>query len=467
MQDEFEMDFSVIFSVIRHWFLLILLFIMLGGSIAVFYNYSAPIKYESTVTLYVQPQVNESEVDYQGLLTNQKMVQSYSAMLKTRTVIVTTIETLGLDLTYEEFISMLSISSDTDTQMIKATIKDTDKYKVADIANALATTFIDDIALNMGITNIKVVDPAIEPDTPVEPKTKLNFVIGIFGGLIIGLVLSFLLETMNHKIKTHEDVKKYLKVKTLGIIPHNSIDNEMKDKKKVYVKPGETNIRILTEPNSVVSESVRMIRTNLNFSDLKLVNVTSTMPSEGKSELITNLAASFALLDKKVLIVDCDLRKPKVHKNFGLPRNIGVSDIVLSKGTLDYHRAVQTYSSEKTTIDVLTAGSKISNPSELINSKYFAKMLDQIREDYDFVLIDCPPISSMTDGVLVSKLCDGTVYVIESDRIDYPLIQNCMEELKNNKAFILGVVLTKVDIKREKKIYGYKYDYYYSNYSKQ
>lgn len=466
MQDELEMDFSSIFSTIRHWFLLILLFVILGGSAAVFYNYSAPIKYESSVTLYVQPQVNESEVDYQGLLTNQKMVQSYSAMLKTRSVVVKTIETLGLNLTYDQFVSMLSVTSNTDTQMIKVTIKDTDKYMVANIANVLASTFIDDIALNMGITNIKVVDPAVNPEYPVEPKTKLNFIIGIFSGLVIGLVLAFLLETMNHKIKTHDDIKKYLKIKTLGIIPHNSIDNEMNEKKKVYVKPGETNVKIFTEPNSVVSESVRMIRTNLNFSDLKLVNVTSTMPSEGKSELIANLAASFALLDKKVLIIDCDLRKPKVHKNFGLPRNKGVSDIVLSKGSLDYHRAIQTYNFEKTSIDILTAGSKISNPSELINSKFFAKMLDQIRVDYDFVLIDCPPISSMTDGVLVSKLCDGTVYVIESDRIDYPLIQSCIEELRNNKAFILGAVLTKVDIKREKKIYGYKYDYYYSHYNK-
>ena len=352
MQDELEMDFSSIFSTIRHWFLLILLFVILGGSAAVFYNYSAPIKYESSVTLYVQPQVNESEVDYQGLLTNQKMVQSYSAMLKTRAVVVKTIETLGLNLTYEQFVGMLSVSSNTDTQMIKVTIKDTDKYMVANIANVLASTFIDDIALNMGITNIKVVDPAVNPKYPVEPKTKLNFIIGIFGGLVIGLVLAFLLETMNRKIKTHDDIKKYLKIKTLGIIPHNSIDNEMNEKKKVYVKPGETNIRIFTEPNSVVSESVRMIRTNLNFSDLKLVNVTSTMPSEGKSELIANLAASFALLDKKVLIIDCDLRKPKVHKNFGLPRNIGVSDVVLSKGTLDYHRAIQTYNFEKTSIDI-------------------------------------------------------------------------------------------------------------------
>ena len=113
------------------------------------------------------------------------------------------------------------------------------------------------------------------------------------------------------------------------------------------------------------------------------------------------------MLDKKVLIVDCDLRKPKVHRNFELIRNQGVSDVVLSKGNLDYRQVVQTYTQNRVSIDVLTAGSKISNPSELINSVHFSNLIKQLKEDYDLVLIDCPPISNMTDGVLVSKLADG------------------------------------------------------------
>ena len=269
---------------------------------------------------------------------------------------------------------------------------------------------------------------------------------------------------MHNKNKNHEAVKKYLKIKTLGVVPDHSIDAEVKNKKKVYVKPNEVDIKILTDPTSVISESIRMIRTNLNFMDLKLINIISTLPSEGKSEVVTNLAAAFALLDKKVLVMDCDLRKPKIHKNFGLLRRNGVSDIVLSKGTMDYRTAIQKYENKDVTIDVLTAGSKISNPSELINSKGFAALLEKVKEDYDLVLVDCPPISSLTDGVLVSKLSDGTVYVIESDRIDHPVVEECIEELQNNKAFLLGAILTKVNIKTQKKLYGYKYDYYYSNY---
>ena len=114
----------------------------------------------------------------------------------------------------------------------------------------------------------------------------------------------------------------------------------------------------------------------------------------------------------------------------------------------------------------MAAGSKVSNPSELINSKSFAKLIQTLKEEYDLVLIDCPPISSMTDGMLVSYLSDGTIYVIESERTDYQVIRGCLEELKANKAFILGAVLTKVNIKSQKKLYGYKYDYYYASYDK-
>lgn len=464
--EERELDFSDILIVIRKWFLLILFFIILGGVGTAFYNYGAPIRYQSTTTLYVQPQVNSSEVDYQGLLTNQRMVKTYVQIIKSRKVTEKVIKNLDLNQSYEQLIGNVTIASSDDTQMISISAKSENKHLAASIANTFATTFIEEIKESMDITNIVVVDEAVVNDSPVEPTIIKNYIIGIGFGTIIGLVFAFLLDSMNHKIKNHEDVKKYLKIKTLGIVPHNSIDNDIPDKKKVYVNPNDVNIKILNDPTSVVSESIRMIRTNLNFMDLKLINVISTLPGEGKSEVITNLAASFALLDKKVLVIDCDLRKPRIHKNLALLRKYGLSDVVLSKGTIPYQSVVQKFKKKDVTIDVLTAGSKISNPSELINNKGFAQLLKQVKEDYDLVLIDCPPISSLTDGVLVSKLSDGTVYVIESNRTDYQVVSNCLEELKNNKVFVLGAILTKVNVKQEKKLYGYKYDYYYSNYNK-
>ena len=463
-----ELDLTSIMEIVKKWFFLIMIFMILGLAGAFLYNSTAILKYQSKTTLYVEPSVSSAGVDYQGILTNQKMVQTYAEIIKSRRVINKVIENLNLNLTYEELMDELTLSSATDTQIITVAIKDSSSVRAANIANEIANVLIKDLKENMKITNIKVIDEAIENDKAVEPRTTINMIIGLAGGMMVGLLLVFLFEASDKKITTHEDIKKYLNVKTLGIIPLNSIDDKIRSKKgKEYVKPVEgntLNIKILSDPNSLVSESVRMIRTNLDFADLKLINVTSTMPSEGKSEFITNLASSFALLDKKVLVVDCDLRKPKVHRNFGLQRGKGLSNILLSKGDVYYKNVIQGFVSNKVRIDVLTAGAQVSNPSELINSKAFEELLKELKEEYDLVLLDCPPVSNLTDGILVSKLVDGTVYVIESNRVDRELVSSTLDELRTNGANLLGTVLTQVDVKKEKK-YGYKYDYYYSSYN--
>lgn len=468
MTNEEQFDFSYIFTTIQKWFLLILLFAIVGLGLAIFYGYTAPLEYESSTTLYIEPEVTSNIVNYEGILTNQSMVGTYKQIIKSRKILGQTITNLELNLTYGDLLKMITISSISDTEMINIKVRSEYYEQAALVANEVARIFIYQMGLDMGITNIVIIDEAIINEEPVAPSTVKISVIGLALGIMLGMLLSFILESMDTKIKNHDDVKKYLKVKTLGVIPDYSIDYENADKRKKYTYPNiGSDLRIITEPNSVVSESIRMLRTNLNFLDLKIINVLSTVPSEGKTEVLSNLALSFAMLDKKVLVIDCDLRKPKIHKNFGLFRKDGVSDVVLSRGTRYFKDAVQTFEAKELNvrIDVLTAGSKVSNPSELINSKGFAKLMEDVRNEYDLILIDCPPISSMTDGLLVSHLSDGTLYVIEAERTDYQVIANCIDEIKASKAFLLGAVLTKVNVKRQKKLYGYKYDYYYSNYN--
>lgn len=463
---EEELDLTYITNIFRKWFLLILLFVLLGVGAAILYGYSSPIVYESSTTLYVEPQVNSSIVDYQGILTNSKMIKTYKQIVQSRKIINQVIDNLNMNTTYESFKKNMTVNAVDDTEMLSIKVRSNYYSQAPIIANEVAKVFIEQMKQDMDIKNIVVIDEAIENLTPVEPNMVKLSLLGLFAGIVIGCVLAFIFESLDNKIKNHEDVKKYLKVKTIGMIPNYNVVGEAK--KKANNLSTSTNIKIIDEPSSIISESIRMLRTNLNFMDLKVINAVSTVPSEGKTEVMTNLAMSFALLEKKVILVDCDLRKPKIHKNFGLCRSTGVTDILLSKEEYNYKNSVQKYVDKKNnvSIDVLSAGSKVSNPSELINSKSFAKLVQILKEDYDLVLIDCPPISSMTDGMLVSYLSDGTIYVIESDRTDYQVIKGCMDELKANKAFLLGTVLTKVNIKDQKKLYGYKYDYYYSNYDK-
>lgn len=463
---EEELSFTYFLDIFKKWFLLILLFIMIGVGGAIFYGYSSPIIYQSSTTLYIEPQVNSSIVDYEGILTNSKMIKTYKQIIQSRKIVNKVIENLQLNYTYEQLSDMLTVSTVSDTEMLSIAVKSEYYSQAPIIANEFSKVFINQMQEDMGIENIVVIDPAVENLTPVEPNMVKLMILGLAAGVMVGCVLAFILDSMDNKIKNHEDVKKYLKVKTIGMIPNYSVIGEQK--RRPNNLSSNTNIKLLDEPNGIASESIRMLRTNLNFMDLKVINAVSTVPSEGKTEVLTNLALSFALLEKKVVLVDCDLRKPKVHKNFGLCRGIGVSDIILSKNDINFKEAIQRYTDKKgnVSVDVLAAGSKVSNPSELINSKSFSRLIQSLKEEYDLVLIDCPPISSMTDGMLVSYLSDGTIYVIESERTDYQVIRGCLDELRANKAFILGAVLTKVNIKSQKKLYGYKYDYYYANYNK-
>lgn len=468
MEEMEEFNFSNIFiSLKKHW-LLLLIFIILGGCAGLFYSYGAPVLYQAETTLYVEPSINSNQVNYDTIISNQKMVKTYTEIIKSRKILSKVKKALNLNYNLKELDEMISVSSVNDTEIIKIKVISEYKDQSVKIANTTAVVFIDEVNETMDITNIKVIDEAILNDIPVSPNIKRNCIFGVLMGISVCFIIILIYGATNNKIVTHEDVKRYLGVKSIGIIPHNCIDNEIGKNKKIKKTDSVYDLELINDPTGVISESVRMIRTNLNYADLKVINVVSTLPSEGKTTFLCNLALSFAMLDKKVLVIDCDLRKPRVHQKFNMSRKNGISDVLLTHDKVTLGSAIQSYVDNKTKlrVDVLAAGSRIVNSSELLSKKSFKDMIEELKKHYDLIFMDCCPVSSMTDGILISKIADGTVYVIESDRVDYKVAKGCMDELKNNGATILGAVLTKVNVKRQKKLYGYKYDYYYSNYNK-
>ena len=219
-------------------------------------------------------------------------------------------------------------------------------------------------------------------------------------------------------------------------------------------------------------EIIRKLETNektgltQNQVEQKQKDIGKNVIIEGKSETIVNVATSFAMIGKKVLLIDCDLRKPKVHKNFNLNRAMGLTDILVYDRVSEYQKIIQSFKiiNTKYKVDILSAGSKVSNPSELLSSKTFNDLIEEVKKEYDLILVDCPPVSLMTDAVIVSKVADGTVYVIEYDRINSSAIASGIDQLKDINANVLGGIITKVNINKQKKLYGNKYEYYYNNY---
>lgn len=211
---------------------------------------------------------------------------------------------------------------------------------------------------------------------------------------------------------------------------------------------------------SPVAEAYRKVRTNLQFMNidhnLKKVVVTSAGPSEGKSSVVGNLGMSLAVAGHKVLIVDCDYRKPKQHRFFALSNIAGAMEVMLGEESLD--DVIQRTVEEN--LDVLTTGQKPPNPSEVLGSKRFQEIISSVEKEYDFILFDTPPVGMVTDAAVLSRFSDGVIIVAAVGQEDIRAIENAQMQLQDIGAKILGVILNKVPVE-EGGYYGYIYNHYY------
>ena len=216
------------------------------------------------------------------------------------------------------------------------------------------------------------------------------------------------------------------------------------------------------EDNSPVAEAYRKIRTNLQFmnldKNLKRVMVTSAGSGEGKSSVTGNLGISLAIAGHKVLILDCDFRKPKQHRFFGVSNIIGTMEVLLGQEKI--RDVIQTTVEEN--LDVLTTGQKPPNPSEILGSKRFVNMVQEIEAEYDFILFDTPPVGMVTDAAVLSRMTDGVILVSAVGQEDIRSLENAKIQLEDIGAEILGVILNKVPI-NEGGYYGYVYSHYYGS----
>lgn len=220
--------------------------------------------------------------------------------------------------------------------------------------------------------------------------------------------------------------------------------------------------RVISEvdPHSTVSEQYRKLRTNIDFSNLnteiKVINLTSTYPGEGKTVTCINLATVYAQSKLKTLLVDLDLRKPKIHRAFELPNKGGISGFITNDYPID--DAIINVGEH---LDVLVAGEKVPFPAEVLVSTKIKQMFADLKGKYDRVIIDCPPLTAVADATIISNYCDGTIYVVASRNTNREIAKGCIKDLTENGATVIGGVLTRVQ-KRDQ-YYGMEYYYYYGD----
>ncbi|KEA64212.1 Capsular polysaccharide synthesis enzyme CpsD, exopolysaccharide synthesis [Marinobacterium lacunae] len=299
--------------------------------------------------------------------------------------------------------------------------------------------------------NARIVDPAVVPEDPVKPKKSLIVAIAGLLAMMAGIGMVLLLEFLNNTFKSTEDVEGKLNLPVLGILPM------LKGKQRTDVAR-----MVLNDGDKAFTESIRTIRTGVVLSGLdnphKVLVVTSSIPGEGKSSVAANLAFAMAQMEK-VLLIDADMRRPTVAKNFEFPVGTpGLANLVA--GTAKLEDCIKSVEGD---VDIISAGTVPPNPLELLSSQRFAKALQVLESRYDRIIIDSPPTQAVSDALVLSTHANALIYVIKSESTAIPLAKRGVGQLLQNNAPVTGVVLNQVDVKKAKK-YGYNYGGYYDYY---
>lgn len=309
-----------------------------------------------------------------------------------------------------------------------------------------------EIALAGTVTDFVVLLPATTPGAPIAPEKFMIRLAGGVSGVVLSLAFLLIAYVMHDKISTQNELERHTQVPIVGSIPTYK-----------WRKALPATIVVNEAPNSVISEAFRTVRTNLQFMGLdgsrKVISVTSTVSTEGKTFVAANLANIMAMSEQKVVLIDLDMRKPKVHLAFQSSNSSqGISTILIGKHTVE--ECIQT--TEVDNLDFIPAGPVPPNPSELISSHYFAEMLEELKERYDIVMINTPPVGLVTDGVLVMERVDVPLYVFRADFSRKAFIKTLERLQMKRKYEHLALILNSVDAINEDgyEKYGYGYGYY-------
>ena len=477
-----------------------------------------PKTYEGTTTLIVGQSLSAVNPDYNALLASQRLSQTYADVATTGTDPGQGhLEALGT--TPDELLKRLSADALRDSTLIKIVARDSDPNRAAAIANAVADeliaaspaiqgraqdaqNFIDaelrsiqsqiessqaevsrlsglparsasqeqdlQTAQNRLVTLrstyatllasssnsssnlLSVVEPAKAPLQPASPRPLLNTVLAAILGLLVALGIAFLIEYLDDTVKSAEDVEAAVALPALGGIGRMKTDK--KQRSEIY------HLVTLLYPRSSIAEAYRTLRTNTEFAMVDApagtLLVTSTVPGEGKTTTAGNLAVAFAQAGRRTLLVDADLRKPGIHRMFDLPNAYGLSTLFRSEEA-SLEQLVNT--TEQEGLSVMTSGPLPPNPAELLGSKRFTAILHRLRDAYDLVVIDSPPLQAVTDAAILASVTDGTLFVIDAGRTRRGAAMQGREALAKAGAHVLGAVMNRLS----SRVRG---EYYYNAY---
>lgn len=468
---------SLLKTLKKHFVAVVTIALVMGIAAFLVSNFLITKKYESTAMLYVENSQNTSEsVNINDINAAQKLVNTCQILFKSGTALDTLIENLELPYTKKELSEMITAASVNGTEVMKLVVESEDPVEAQIIVNELVDISQSEFKRIIKSGSIEIVELGEISTVPSSPDVKLITLIGFALGLVMAYAIFFIRDMLDVAVKHDDNLAKMYDVPVFAeIMEFDSATSGGKygysnygygrKSRRARTSDGKFSERLLSDNTPfAISEAYNSARTNTMFAvahaPKKIIAVTSSNPSEGKSTTCSNLAISFANAGFEVLLVECDLRKPTMANNFSLTNKMGLSAIL--GGFCSVTDALNSY--VLSGLDIITAGEIPPNPSELLGSEAMKSFLIASAQNYDYVFLDTPPVNVVTDSQLMNEDIAGIVFTIREDDTTHPDIQNAMDKIKLANGKTLGFI--KTFCKPEKsgrysKKYSYKSGYGY------
>jgi len=443
---------------VRNRWLTILVTALIIVLAALAYSVAQTPLYQASTRLFISTTSGSSASDlYQGNLYSQGRVLSYTQLVMGETLAQRTIDRLGLDMTAQELKEKVTAKSKPNTVLVDVSVLDASPVQARDIANAMSDEFVQMVRELETPTRgakpearVVVEQRASIPAKPLVPKTFRNLALGIIVGILSGFGIALLRDQLDNTVKTQETLEELTGTGAVGYIPFD---------KNLGTEPAIS----FDNDNSATAEAFRKLRTNLQVLTVdhppRVLVVTSSSPSEGKSTTSTNIALALAEAERTVVLVDGDLRRPRLAKYLDVLGSVGVSTVLSGGAALD--EVLQQTKFPR--LSVLAAGPTPPNPSELLGSLAAEKMLAELRSRFDYVIIDSAPLLAVTDGAILSAKSDGALVVVKAGKTRRDQLSHAIGMLNDVGATLLGAVLTMMPT-RGSGAYSYNYNYYGGSY---
>jgi capsular exopolysaccharide synthesis family protein len=448
------------FRVLRSsWVLISIIVICALGATSLYTILKAP-EYVATTKVFVSAESASSVTDLtQGNTFTQQVVQSYTDIVTTPIVLHSVVNDLSLGITEAALAKKISASAAVNTVVIQISVTDKSADTSAAIANSVASSLTRVVSklspsTSSGTAPVKVtiVQKAQPPLAPSSPNVPLNIALGLVVGLILGVAAAVIRSLSDTRIRDTHDISAVTDAPVLGGIAFDS---------GASTRP----LIVQDDPRSPRAESFRSLRTNLQFLEYggrpQSFVFTSPLQGEGKTTTVANLAIALTDNGMKVVVVDADLRRPRLAEVFGLEGAVGLSDVLIGLVSLD--DALQEWGTQS--LKVLPAGQKPPNPSELLGSQSMADIINTLTEWFDIVLVDAPPLLPVTDAAILSKRTGGAIVMAAAGKTHRAQLKSAMSVLSAVGATPLGVVMTMLPVRSRGAVgygnsaYGYGYGY--------